>query len=104
MQSGAILDGQISASSEWDVNHAAIQGRLHYKPPAGKQGAWSARTNDGNQWLQVDLGSHHRVKRVASQGRYAVNQWVTKYKIQYSDDGTNFMYYHGEGSSSAKVE
>ena len=37
MESGAISDAQISASSEWDPNHAAIQGRLNFKAGGGKK-------------------------------------------------------------------
>ena len=103
MQSGAISDGQISASSEWNSKHAALQGRLYYKPNSGRTGAWSAKTNDVNQWLQIDLGGHSRVTRVASQGRNAANQWVTKYKLQYGDDGQTFHYYRGEGETTDKV-
>ncbi|XP_078357479.1 uncharacterized protein LOC144642389 [Oculina patagonica] len=103
MENYIIPDGQISASSEWDVNHAAIQGRLHFKAGGGKQGAWSARSNDVNQWLQVDLGDKYtRVTRVATQGRNAADQWVTKYKLQYSDDGATFQDYKEQGQSVAK--
>ena len=105
MESGVISAGQISASSQWDANHAAIQGRLHFKAGGGKQGAWSARTNDVNQLLQIDLGNMNtKVTRVASQGRDGSNQWVTKYKLQYSTDGVNFQYYKDEGQNVDKVE
>ena len=105
MESYAISDGQISASSQWDVNHAAIQGRLHFKAGGGKQGAWSAGANDVNQWLQVDVGDMYtRVTRLATQGRNAADQWVTKYKLQYSEDGANFEYYREEGKSVDKVK
>ena len=104
MQTGAILNGQVSASSEWDWNLAAHFGRLHYIPPIGNTGSWSARTNDANQWLQVNLRIYSRVTRVASQGRHSVSQWVTKYKLQYGDDGTNFQYYIEEGGTAAKVK
>lgn len=78
MEDYGIPNEQVRASSEWNSNHAAIQGRLHYKPPSGKQGAWSAKENDKNQWLQIDLGSvFTRVTGVATQGRYNYNQWVT---------------------------
>ena len=55
MEFGAIKDTQIRASSEWDLNHAAIQGRLNFQKSGIKQGAWSSRNNDNNQWLQIDL-------------------------------------------------
>ncbi|KAL9970212.1 hypothetical protein ACROYT_G022549 [Oculina patagonica] len=102
MENYAIPDGQISASSQWDVNHAAIQGRLHFKAGGGKQGAWSARYNDVNQWLQINLNTYTTVTRVASQGRNAAYQWVTKYKLQYSTGGANFRDYKERGQPAAK--
>ena len=96
MEFGAIKDAQITASSQYSLNHAAIQGI--------KQGAWSARNNDANQWLQIDLqASYTKVTAVASQGRDQVNQWVTKYKLQYSDNGVTFRYYREEGQAVDKV-
>lgn len=98
MESGTISDAQISASSEYGSgNHAAIQGRLHFLAVSNpwKAGSWSARTIDANQWLQVDLGNPHtKVTHVATQGRNRdYRQWVTRYKLQYSDDGVSFQYY-----------
>ena len=104
MENGLISNSKISASSQWDGNHAAIQGRLHFKKSGSKQGAWSSRTNDGNQWLQVDLGSQHtRVTGVATQGRNGADQWVTQYKLQHGNDGTNFQYYRQQGQTNDKV-
>ena len=104
MESGAISDGQISASSQWDGNHAAIQGRLHFEAGGGKAGGWSTRENNANQWLQIDLGSEYRkVTRVATQGRNDYPQWVTKYKLQYSYDGVHFQYYREKGQTVNKV-
>ena len=105
MKNGAIVDGQISASTQWDSQHAPIQGRLDFKAIPGKAGSWSARSNNVNQWLQVDLGSQDtKVTRVATQGRNAHAQWVTKYKLQYSDDGVNFQYYREPGQNVDKVK
>jgi len=99
MEKGAIFDGQISASSHLDANHAAKQGRLHCKA-----GSWSAGKNDLHQWLQVDLGSQYtKVTRVATQGRYDHPFWVTMYKLQYSNDGVNFQYYREQGQTADKV-
>ncbi|KAL9967901.1 hypothetical protein ACROYT_G026208 [Oculina patagonica] len=102
MESGLVADDQITASSQWDANHAAIQGRLNFKAGGGKEGGWSAQTNDVNQWIQVDLTSYTNVTRIATQGRNAYNQWVTKYKLQYSEDGVNFYYYMEPGQNSSK--
>jgi len=103
MESKTITDAQISASSQLDDNHSAIQARLHFKAKGGNAGGWSALRNDANQWLQVDLSSYTRVTRVATQGRNAYDEWVTKYRLQYSDDGVTFQYFKEVGDTSAKV-
>ena len=104
MENYEISDKQISASSQWDVNHAAIQGRLHFKPTGSKQGAWSAGTNDANQWLQIRLGDMDmRVTGIATQGRNAADQWVTTYKLQYSNDGVAFTYFKEKRQTADKV-
>lgn len=103
MEDGAIIDTQITASSQVDDNHSAVQARLNFKADGSKAGAWSALTNDRNQWLQVDLGSYTRVTRIATQGRNGYNEWVTKYNLQYSDDEGNFQLYKQIGESVAKV-
>ena len=104
MSSGAINNGQITASSEWDTNHAANQGRLFFTRNGRKVGSWSSRRNDGNQWLQIDLGGHHdNVTGVATQGRNDYSQWVAKYKLMYSYDGVNFQYYKGQEGDKVNI-
>ena len=103
MESRLIKDAQITASSEYSSYNAAIQARLNFKAGGGKKGAWSARSNDGNQWIQIALGSYIKLTGIATQGRNEVDQWVTKYQLQYSDDGVNFHYYKESGQSSPKV-
>ena len=105
VESGGIPDAQITASSEWDSNHAAIQGRLNFQASGIKQGAWSAKSNDRNQWLQIDLGAaYSKVTRVASQGRNGADQWVTKYRLQYSNDGVNYQNYREQGQTVNEVK
>ena len=116
MESNEILDEQITASSEWDGIHAAHQGRLNFQEVVSgserKAGAWAARVNDQHQWLQVELPKEESVvTSVATQGRNRHpgwsagnhNQWVTKYKLQYSNNGVDFEYYQGEGQNTTKV-
>ena len=105
MENGAIIDSQISASSHWDYNHAAIRGRLHLKLNGRRQGGWSSRSNDLYQWLQIDLASFTTVAGVATQGRnsYWYRQWVKSFSVQYSDDGVIFQFYKETWNSSAKV-
>lgn len=103
MERGFITNAQITASSQWDANHAAVQARLHFKAGGGKQGAWSARANNQNQWLKVDLGYESDIKIIGTQGRNVYNQWVTSYKLDYSNDDSSFQYYRDPGSHIDKA-
>ena len=106
MESGTIADDQLSASSVWTGGsvHAARQGRLNFKTSRNVAGAWCPRKNDPDPWLQVNLGSDTTVTRVATQGRNGWgNWWVTKYRLQYSDDGIVFNFYKKPTDTSAKV-
>ena len=103
MESGAILDSQISASSVYDATFVAHQARLHFKAGGGKRGSWASLSLDKNQWLQVDLQQTTRVTGIATQGRSDFNQWVKKYKLQYGEDGQNFKFYRGNGDHSDTV-
>ena len=99
MENRLISNLKISASSQLNGDHAAFQGRLHLKR------SWTARTNDVNQWLQIDLGRQHtRVTGVATQGKINYEEWVTKYKVQYSNDGELFQYYLLQGQEKDRVK
>ena len=104
MENLLIKDAQITASSEYGSSHTAIQARLNFKADRGKAGGWSASSNDANQWIQVALGNFTDLTGIATQGRNGKKQWVTKYQLQYSDDGVNFYYYKAPGQSSPKVK
>lgn len=103
MESGAITDGQISASSEWNSSSAASQARLHSLT------AWIAKDSN-NSWLQVNLNSVYRVTRVATQGidhhadHVVYHRWVAKYKLQYRNDTESFQYYKEPGQNTDKVK
>ena len=106
MESGAIRDSQITASSEYNSHHSPKRARLYTKEAVlGGTGAWASLANDLNQWLQVDLGKITPVTHVATQGRnsYSPGQWVTMYKLQFSDDGASFLFYKRQGESSDAV-
>jgi len=77
---------------KWDSNHGPTNARLHKPSGGGKTGAWSAQVNDANQWIQVTfVDDLTKVTAIGIQGRYDYDQWVTKYKVSYSVDGTNFI-------------
>ena len=107
MESGTIADSQITASSEWSAYHSPNRARLYTtETVAYERGAWSSLTSDLNQWLQVDLDKITPVTHVATQGRnsYSPAQMVTKYKMQFSDDGALFLFYKREGESTDAVK
>ena len=104
METGVIPDEQITASSEYNPLHVAFLGRLHLQAMDGKMGAWAARTNNVNQWLQIDLIGQYRVTRVATQGRQDFVQWVTQYQLQYSNDSLNFEDYKEHEQEATKVK
>jgi hypothetical protein len=97
MESRAINDTQITASSLWHEHLAPERARLNIKVnginlPAG---AWSAKYNNANQWLQVDLGMVTIVTGIATQGRQDYNQCVKSYSLQYSMNDNHFIDYEG---------
>ena len=100
MESNAISDVQITASSQHDSNHAPPFGRLHLLPsvPGAISGAWVAADGDTNPWLQIDLIKRNtKVTSVATQGRQDYPQWVTKYSLLYSNDSIAWHYYKEQG-------
>ena len=113
MESGAITDAQITASSEYESEEEdnvhvtmAIHGRLNFQENGSIAGAWVANTSDYNQWLQVDLGAQYaKVTGVATQGRNSSTfpQWVTKYKLQYGDNEEGLQFYREHGRTTDKV-
>ena len=93
MESGHLPDSSLSASTSANANHIPQFGRLNKIPASGKAGAWCAKSNDGNQWLQISFGRPTTVTRVATQGRYDGDQWVTSYSLSYSVDGAHWVLY-----------
>ncbi|XP_030848292.1 lactadherin isoform X1 [Strongylocentrotus purpuratus] len=90
LESGAIPDSSLTASSEYDANHGPFRGRLNIARDGALYGGWSAKTNDLNQWIQVDLLATYSIVGVATQGRQDYSQWVTSFKIACSIDSTTF--------------
>ncbi|XP_078684919.1 lactadherin-like [Branchiostoma floridae x Branchiostoma belcheri] len=100
MESGAIPDDSITASSTYGFNREPYRGRLN---GAAGVGAWAVLTNTIGEWLQVDLGEMKTVTGTIIQGRYGVlhnvYQWVTSYKLQYSVDGLSWITYASSDGS-----
>ena len=97
LQNGRIPNSAITASSQWDRNHASWLARLK-RPKRGRYaGSWSAKINNRQQWLQVNFRGPKKVVAVATQGRQDYNQWVTLYYLSFSVDGIYFASYVKNG-------
>ncbi|XP_078670671.1 uncharacterized protein LOC144910896 isoform X2 [Branchiostoma floridae x Branchiostoma belcheri] len=100
MESGAIPDGHVTASST-HPGCGTNKARLHSQEDSdtsqnGWAGAWCANHPlNTNQWLQVDVGALTTVAGVITQGRSSVPypQWVTSYKLRFSRDGSTWSTY-----------
>lgn len=103
MQSYAIPDSSVTASSMLWMFANAGKGRLHLFPKFGENGGWVANPNDKyDSWFQVDFGRWTKVTGISTQGRQDDFNWVTKYRVSYSYDGIFFRDYK-ENGEVAKV-
>lgn len=67
--------------------------RLQARNYGSTRGGWIAKYRNTKQWLQIDLGTKSRVKRISTQGRYDANQFVKSYTVSYSQKGDKFVPY-----------
>lgn len=67
-------------------------------------GAWCAQMSDKFQYLQIDLNKEMTLSGVATQGQIDAPNWVAKYSIQHSTDGTNWKDYKEFGSDQVSVK
>ncbi|MBN3305013.1 CNTP2 protein, partial [Amia calva] len=84
-----------SSSSMFAGSYAPGYAKLNRR---GGSGGWSPLDSDHYQWLQVDLGSRKQVTAIATQGRYSSSDWLTRYRLLYSDTGRNWKPYHQDGN------
>ncbi|XP_066294612.1 lactadherin-like [Branchiostoma lanceolatum] len=96
MESGAIPDGSITASSFFSEGHEPYLGRLNV---VRGHGVWLPKHNSIGEWLQVDIGQLKRVMGTIIQGRPTNDQRVTSYKLQYSKDRITWTTYAGSDGS-----
>lgn len=104
LQTGAIKNSMVTASSQWDNYHAAFLGRLHWGRRGRYMGAWSAKHNNRYQYLQVDFGRAAKIIRIATQGRQDADQWVTQYYVMHSLDLLRFSEYKERNSRRVSEE
>ena len=97
MQNGRLPDSVLTASSMLSATYAPGMARLHQTAASGRGGSWIAKTQDHNQWFQIDFGVETTITRIDTQGRQDGSQWVKEYTLRYSDDGSYFTQYQPEG-------
>ncbi|OXB62544.1 hypothetical protein ASZ78_014490 [Callipepla squamata] len=105
MENGEIKNTQITASSvktSWFSTWEPSLARLNQK---GKINAWRAKSNNNQQWLQIDLLTIKKITAIATQGVKSVSteNFVKTYVILYSNQGSEWISYTEGSSSVAKV-
>ncbi|XP_074617347.1 uncharacterized protein LOC141876569 [Acropora palmata] len=91
LEDGRIRDDMISASSELNKNHTAKDGRISYT--TDRRSAWCAgpEFSLGTQYLQVDFNESVLVSAVATQGDATDNNWINRYLVHYSWNGSDWI-------------
>ncbi|XP_074614387.1 uncharacterized protein LOC141874129 [Acropora palmata] len=93
MESGYILDNQITASSYRPADLPQY-GRLHNNK------YWCAGKNSKDEYFQVDLGQEKTVNEILIQGRSNWYDWVTGFHLYFSDDGQQWTGYSQSGDKN----
>ena len=93
MEDWRIPDSQITASTYMEIYFVPSNARLNRASDSTTSfGSWSSAFRDAYQWIQVDLGFVMIVSGIVLQGREGRVQYVTKYKVRYSDDGSSWRW------------
>ncbi|KAL7885604.1 hypothetical protein AOLI_G00058990 [Acnodon oligacanthus] len=107
-KSRLIGDSQLTSSSSfrtWGIE--AFTWHPHYArlDKQGKTNAWTAATNSRSEWLQVDLLSPKRITGIVTQGAkdFGNVQFVSAYKVSYSDDGKHWTVVKDEKTKTDKI-
>ncbi|XP_012915085.2 retinoschisin [Mustela putorius furo] len=95
-ESGEVTPDQITCSnleqyvgwySSWTANKARLNSQ-------GFGCAWLSKYQDSSQWLQIDLKEVKVISGILTQGRCDIDEWMTKYSVQYrTDESLNWIYY-----------
>ncbi|XP_062982987.1 coagulation factor V [Elgaria multicarinata webbii] len=105
MESGAIKDAQITASSfkkTWWSSWEPSLARLNLK---GRTNAWQPKSSNHRQWLQINLLQPMKITGIITQGAKSMNtkMYVKTFSILYSDDGSAWKPYLDGSNSFEKV-
>ncbi|XP_069320143.1 retinoschisin [Eulemur rufifrons] len=95
-ESGEVTPDQITCSNPeqyvgWYSSWTANKARLNSQ---GFGCAWLSKFQDSTQWLQIDLKEIKVISGILTQGRCDIDEWMTKYSVQYrTDERLNWIYY-----------
>ena len=87
------FDDKIQSSSAYNSDHDVRGCKLNVIMPKEPwhSSAWCASASDKNPWIQVNFGTKLLITGVSIQGRGDYNQYITKFRVLYSNDGRNFF-------------
>ena len=88
-----VTNDQFTASS-LDTNLPAVKAVLN------QEIAWVPTINGQDQWLQIDLYHQILVSGVVIQGRPDMEEWVTRYRVEYALDGVSWELVKDESTST----
>jgi len=92
LESGAILDGALSASTFLDADHAARHARLNNAFP----NHWQPSVSVGGGWWKIDFGSLRDIAAISTQGATSGSARINQYRLEYNDDDSDiWIPYNG---------
>ena len=91
MEDGSITDDRITASSYNNLYYPPRNARLNLKS------CWFPADEElDDSWLQIYMGAETwQIEGVITQGFYGNDFYTTQYQVQYSTDGTAWLYVKG---------
>uniref|UniRef100_A0A1A8H516 Milk fat globule-EGF factor 8 protein n=1 Tax=Nothobranchius korthausae TaxID=1143690 RepID=A0A1A8H516_9TELE len=108
MKSRLISDEHLSASSTfrtWGIDTFTWHPQFARLDKAGKTNAWSPAQNNRSEWIQVDLGKTKHLTGIITQGAkdFGVVQFVSEFKVAYSNDGEVWSMVKDENSGEDQL-
>nr|XP_015809064.2 lactadherin isoform X1 [Nothobranchius furzeri] len=108
IKSRLISDEHLTASSTfrtWGIDTFTWHPQFARLDKAGKTNAWSPAQNNRSEWIQVDLGKTKRLTGIITQGAkdFGVVQFVSEFKVAYSDNGEVWSMVKDENSGEDKL-
>ncbi|XP_053562480.1 coagulation factor V [Bombina bombina] len=106
MENNIIKDEQITASSyKTSIFYPAWKPSLARLNREGAVNAWQAKSNNQQQWLQIDLLRTKRISGIVTQGAksFTTEMYVKTYSVQYSENGLQWKSYTSQPNSMEKV-